>query len=145
MAEHGVQGLGNCSRASDGQQGQRFRRDCARAPASRRVYQRRLIDFVADAEAMVDETLLVVAAFDVRFRPSLDVVDEHLVRALDAELKYRESKGYLIADSDSPTSLEQFVERSGRLKKHFEAVLALDREAYPVDERFTSGSHAWRR
>ena len=99
-----------------------------------------LIDFVTDSEAMVDETLLVVAALDVRFRPSLDVVDEHLVRALNAaELKYRESKCYLIADSDSPTSLEQFVERSGRLKKHFEAVLALDREAYPVDERL----HIW--
>jgi hypothetical protein len=104
----------------------------------------RLIDFVADAEAMADETLLVIAAVDVRFRPSLDVVDEHLVRALNAELKYRESKGYLIADADSPTSLEQFVERSGRLKKHFEAVLALDREAYrgflhiPA-KRFNSG------
>jgi hypothetical protein len=57
----------------------------------------RLIDFVADAEAMVDETLLVIAAVDVRFRPSLAVVDEHLVRALDAELNYRKAKGYLIA------------------------------------------------
>jgi hypothetical protein len=140
VAEHGVQGLGNCSRASGGQQGQRFRRDCARAPLlADEFISVRLIDFVADAEAMADETLLVIAAVDVRFRPSLDVVDEHLVRALDAELKYRESKGYLIADADSPTSLEQFVERSGRLKKHFEAVLALDREAYPVDERL----HIW--
>jgi len=99
----------------------------------------RLIDFVADAEAMVDETLLVIAAVDIRFRPSLAVVDEHLVRALDAELTYRKAKGYLIADADSPSSLEQFVERSGRLRKHFEAVLALDREAYPVDERL----HIW--
>jgi hypothetical protein len=99
----------------------------------------RLIEFVADAEAMVDETLLAIAAVDDRFRPSLVVVDEHLVRALDAELTYRKSKGYLIADADSPFSLEQFVERSGRLKKHFEAVLALDREAYPVDERL----HIW--
>ena len=99
----------------------------------------RLIDFVADAEAMVDETLLVIADVDVRFRPSLGVVDEHLVRALDAELKYREAKGYLIADADSSISLEQFVERSGRLKKHFEAVLALDREAHPADERL----HIW--
>ena len=99
----------------------------------------RLIDFVADAEALVDETLLVIATGDVRFRPSLAVVDEHLVRALDAELKYRKEKGYLIADADSPFSLEQFVERSGRLKKHFEAVLALDRESYPVDERL----HIW--
>ena len=41
----------------------------------------RLIDFVADAEAMVDETLLVIATVDVRFRPSLAVVDEQLVRA----------------------------------------------------------------
>jgi hypothetical protein len=75
----------------------------------------RLIDFVADAEAMVDETLLAIAAVDVRFRPSLAVVDEHLVRALDAELNYRKAKGYPIADADSPSSLEQFVERSGRL------------------------------
>jgi hypothetical protein len=46
----------------------------------------RLIDFVADTEAMVDETLLVTADVDVRFRPSLAVVDEHLVRALNASL-----------------------------------------------------------
>jgi hypothetical protein len=99
----------------------------------------RLIDFVADAEAMLDETLLAIAAVDARFRPSLAVVDEHLVRALDAELNYRKVKGYPIADADSPSSLEEFVERSGRLKKHFEAELALDREAYPVDERL----HIW--
>jgi hypothetical protein len=46
---------------------------------------------------------------------------------------------YPIADGDSPFSPEQFVERSGRLKKHFEAVLALDREAHPVDEQL----HIW--
>ena len=40
VAEHGVQGPGNCSRASGGEQGQRFCRDCARARTSRRVYQR---------------------------------------------------------------------------------------------------------
>jgi hypothetical protein len=94
---------------------------------------------VADAEAMVDEALLVIAAVDVRFRRSLAVVDEHLVRALDAEMKYRKAKGYLIAEAESPSSLEQFVERSGRLKKHFEAVLSLDREGHPVDERL----HIW--
>ena len=99
----------------------------------------RLIDFVADAEAMLDETLLVISTVDARFRPSLAVVDEHLVRALDAELTYRKAKGYLIANVDLPSSLEQFVERSGRLKKHFEAALALDREAYPVDARL----HIW--
>ena len=43
----------------------------------------RLIDFVADAEAMVDETLHAIASVDVRFRPSLAIVDEHLVRALE--------------------------------------------------------------
>ncbi|HEU4677913.1 MAG TPA: hypothetical protein VFS35_00235 [Terrimicrobiaceae bacterium] len=99
----------------------------------------RLIEFVAEAEAMVEETLHVVAAVDVRFRPSLGVVDEHLVQALDAELTYRKAKGYLIPDADSTSSLEQFVERSGRLKKHFETALALDREAHPVDERL----HIW--
>ena len=45
----------------------------------------------------MDETLLVIATVDVRFRPSLAVVDEHLVRALDAELTYRKAKGYRIA------------------------------------------------
>jgi hypothetical protein len=37
----------------------------------------RLIDFVADAEAMLDETLLVIAAVDSRFRPSLAVVPDN--------------------------------------------------------------------
>jgi hypothetical protein len=103
----------------------------------------RLIDFVADAEAMVDETLLVVAAVDVRFRPSLAVGDEHL--ALDAELTYRKAKGYLIADADSPSSLEQFVERSGRLKKHLKPCLRSIARRIRLMSGCTSGSHAWRR
>jgi hypothetical protein len=99
----------------------------------------RLIEFVADAEAIVDETLQPIAAIDDRFCRSLALVDEHLVRALDVELSYRRTMGYLIAEADCPSSLERFVERSGRLKKHFEAVLVLDREAHPVDERL----HIW--
>jgi hypothetical protein len=94
---------------------------------------------MAAAKAILDETLHPLAASDDRLCRSLAIVDEHLVRALDAELTYRKAMGYSIADGDSPFSLEQFVERSGRLKKHFEAVLALDREAHPVDEQL----HIW--
>jgi hypothetical protein len=93
----------------------------------------------------LDETLLVIAAVDVRFRPSLDVVDEHLVRALDAELKYRESKGYLIADADSPTSLEQFVERVAVSRSILKPCSPLIARHIRLMSGCTSGSHAWRR
>ena len=42
------------------------------------------------------------------------------------------------ADAGSPASLERYVERVGRLKKHFQEVLALDREAYLIDDRVQS-------
>jgi hypothetical protein len=95
----------------------------------------RLIEFVADAKAVVDETLDAVDAVDVGFPTLSAMVDKHLMRALDAELTYCRPKVHRIADANSLSSLEQFVERGGSLKEHFEAVLALHRETNPVDKR----------
>ena len=99
----------------------------------------RLIDFVAEAQATVDALLRPVAADVGPLRSLLESLDIRLHKALDAELEYRKSKGYPAADAASPESLERYVERGGRLKKHFESVLTLSRESYPVEERL----HAW--
>lgn len=89
------------------------------------------MDFVADAEAMVDETLLVIAAVDNRFRTSIAVVDECLVRALDAELNYRKVKG----SSSAMAVSRSILKRCSRLiARHIRLM-----------SRCTSGSRALRR
>lgn len=99
----------------------------------------RLLDFLAEARAATDASLRPAAEEDDRFAPLLEAVDGRLAKSLDAELNYRRGKGYLIADADSPASLERYVERGGLLKKHFEAALFLDRESYRIDDRL----HIW--
>lgn len=99
----------------------------------------RLIDLVAEAQTSVDAMLRPVAAAGGPLKSLLDSLDIRLRKALDAELEYRKTRGYPTADVASPESLERYVERSGRLKKHFESLLSLNRESYPVEERI----HAW--
>lgn len=99
----------------------------------------RLIDFVAEAQAGVDALLRPAAADVGPLRSLVDSLDIRLRKALDGELEYRKAKGYPAADAASPESLERYVERSGRLKKHFESALSLDRESFPVDDRL----HVW--
>jgi hypothetical protein len=93
------------------------------------------LDFLAETRATLETTLCPLADEDERFSSLWTSVDERLARALDAELCYRRSKGYPIADAASPPSLETYVERSGWLKKHFQALLVLDREVVQVDDR----------
>jgi len=65
---------------------------------------------------------------------------EHLVAdALERELGYREARGYICADPESQVSLEAYLERASRLKKHFQEVLFLEAEVFKVAERL----HHW--
>ncbi|HEY6675403.1 MAG TPA: hypothetical protein VIZ87_01360 [Terrimicrobium sp.] len=96
MAEHGLQGVGNGSRS----RGREEAEDSAKMVRERGLVDEfvsiRLIDFMAAAKAILDETLHPLAASDDRFYRSLAIADEHLVRALDAELTYR--KGDEVSD-----------------------------------------------
>ena len=96
----------------------------------------RLLDWLADAQCATDATMrrihdqqtpVVVSA--------LATVNERLMAALDSEIAYRDSRGFPRADPDSPRMLERYVERSGRLKKHFQELLVLERDVRHVNER----------
>jgi hypothetical protein len=59
--------------------------------------------------------------------------------ALAAEVEHRRSRGYLCADPESTATLEQYLDRASRLKKHFQEVLFLEPETFHVAERL----HHW--
>jgi hypothetical protein len=93
----------------------------------------RTFDLLAEEQAAVDAVLRPLAATDERIATAVAALDQRFSTALDNELAYRRKSGYPVADPESPSSLEQYVERAGRLKKHFEALLVLDRETRPID------------
>jgi hypothetical protein len=95
----------------------------------------RLLDWLADAQCATDATVRGTRAPSTAVATALAAVDGRLTRALDAEVAYRAAKGFPGADPDSPEMLERYVERSGRLKKHFQELLVLDRDVHHVNER----------
>jgi len=66
-------------------------------------------------------------------------LESHIADALQAELTYREACHYACANPGSQQSLEAYLDRSSRLKKHFQEVLFLEAEVYQVAERL----HHW--
>lgn len=60
---------------------------------------------------------------------------ERLTEALENELEYRRSRGFLKVDESSPLSLERYLERASLLKKHFQEVLFLTGSSYAVTDR----------
>jgi hypothetical protein len=61
--------------------------------------------------------------------------ETRLAQALARELEHRDANGYLRADPMSTASLEQYLDRASRLKKHFQEVLFLEPETFQVAER----------
>jgi hypothetical protein len=66
-------------------------------------------------------------------------LETRVADALEAELVYRSSKGYVCADPESLPTLEAYLDRASRLKKHFQEVLFLEAEVFQVAERL----HHW--
>jgi hypothetical protein len=66
-------------------------------------------------------------------------VESRVADTLQEELMHRRECGYIQADPASPTALEQYLERSSRLKKHFQEVLFLEAETFQVADRI----HHW--
>jgi hypothetical protein len=95
----------------------------------------RLLEFLADSQQVLEAPRESELLTDEEVKSSLECVDERLGAALDGELAYRRAHGFALADPTLPDTLEKYVERAGRLKKHFQEVLALEREAYPLDDR----------
>jgi hypothetical protein len=62
-----------------------------------------------------------------------------VAEALESEIRHRQARGYLCADPKSSATLEQYLDRASRLKKHFQEVLFLEVETYRVAERI----HHW--
>lgn len=57
---------------------------------------------------------------------------------LKRQFTYRDLKGFVKADA-SASSLERYLARAARLKKHFDEVLSLERETSSVDDRVQRG------
>jgi hypothetical protein len=94
----------------------------------------RLLEFLADAQQVLESLEGSDLPTD-ESKSSLELLDAKVAAALEAELAYRRAHGFVVADPTRPDTLEKYVERAGRLKKHFQEILALEREAYLLDDR----------
>jgi hypothetical protein len=95
----------------------------------------RLLEFFADAQQVLSSAKEGELPDVEEIRACLDVAEERLAAAVEVEIAYRRSHGFTLPDPEIPETLEKYVERAGRLKKHFQEVLELAREAYPLDDR----------
>lgn len=95
----------------------------------------RLLEALAGAERGLRALAESKTSSAVRIRPVVALVEARLADVLTAELAYRDERGFENADPSSPEALEHYLERSSRLKKHFQEVLFLDPETFHVAER----------
>jgi len=95
----------------------------------------RLLDALAGAERGLSALTQSKSPHGKRVQPVIASVQARLGEALGAELVYREQHGFGNADPTSPEALEAYLDRSSRLKKHFQEVLFLDPETFQVAER----------
>ncbi|MDB4945490.1 MAG: hypothetical protein JWP97_5024 [Labilithrix sp.] len=95
----------------------------------------RLLEALAGAERGLAGLAQSKSPSAAQIIPVIGAVEARLGEVLSAELVYREVHGFLSADPSSPNALEQYLERSSRLKKHFQEVLFLDPETFHVAER----------
>jgi hypothetical protein len=70
---------------------------------------------------------------------TISQVESRIADALEVELAYRGARGYICADPASHATLEAYLDRASRLKKHFQEVLFLEAEVFQVAERL----HHW--
>jgi hypothetical protein len=73
------------------------------------------------------------------YEPALVDTETRLAEMLEQEVAHRDHRSWLHPAPLEPASLEGYIERASRLKKHFQEVLFLEREQYQVAERL----HNW--
>jgi hypothetical protein len=95
----------------------------------------RLLEALAGAERGLSALMQTKSPNAARIRPVVTAVEARLAEVLSGELAYREAHGFDNADPSSPEALERYLERSSRLKKHFQEVLFLEPETFHVAER----------
>lgn len=95
----------------------------------------RLLEFIAEAQQVLSNAKEAELPEVEEVRACLGVAEERLAAAVEAEIAYRRAHGLSLPDPEAPETLEKYVERAGRLKKHFQEVLEVSREAYPLDDR----------
>ncbi len=91
----------------------------------------RMLEFLSGAERALEP--LVVPTADVS--GSLENVEDAIASALERELGYRAERGFVDATDASSRSLERYLDRASRLKKHFQEVLFLHGTGYAVVDR----------
>ncbi|HEX3345194.1 MAG TPA: hypothetical protein VHS09_11510, partial [Polyangiaceae bacterium] len=99
----------------------------------------RLLEMLASAEraiaALRDSRGPNLARYDV----PLARIEAKLAEALEIEVSHRDEEQWLHPEPGAPSSLEAYIERASRLKKHFQEVLFLEAQTYKVAERL----HNW--
>jgi hypothetical protein len=96
-------------------------------------------------EALASAERAIAALRDSRnprlpeYEPALQDAEARLAEMLEQEVAHRDGRGWLHPAPLEPASLEGYIERASRLKKHFQEVLFLEREQYQVAERL----HNW--
>jgi hypothetical protein len=95
----------------------------------------RLFEMLAGAERALSNVVSSKSVHAERLAPVVNVVEARLAEALGSELTYRNEHGFSNVDPTSPQDLEGYLDRSSRLKKHFQEVLFLEQESFQVAER----------
>jgi hypothetical protein len=95
----------------------------------------RLFEMLAGAERALTGISESKSRHATRLAPVIAAVEARLAGALSDELGYRAAHGFANADPTSPQALEQYLDRSSRLKKHFQEVLFLEQESFQIAER----------
>jgi hypothetical protein len=99
----------------------------------------RLLEMLAGAERGLDVLKESRSPYAEEYREAITAVEARIADALEKETDRRALHGYLCPDPRSPADLEAYLERSSRLKQHFQEVLFLQSEAYEVAQRL----HHW--
>jgi hypothetical protein len=97
----------------------------------------RFLELMAGAERALAS--LAPSRYASSYAAAIERCEARLAQELEKELAYRETKGFVRADPGSHSSLEQYLERASRLKKHFQEVLFLEPETFKVADRI----HHW--
>jgi hypothetical protein len=97
----------------------------------------RFVEMLAGAERSL--AALASSRHAAAYVGAIADAEKLLAAALAREIAHRQARRYVSADPAIPGSLELYLERASRLKKHFQEVLFLEPETFQVAERM----HHW--
>jgi hypothetical protein len=97
----------------------------------------RLLEMLASAERALAS--LAASKHAEELATAVGEGEVQVAEALAREVAHREARGWLGVDARSAATLEAYLDRASRLKKHFQEVLFLEAETFQVAERI----HHW--